>query len=234
APLPDQDSHGLCAPCLKMSPESSRKRSEPVAAPPLKQHLLWARSDDCDGALGGRSMRREMTVDGVRIADDTGTYVIAEIGSNHQGNVEKCKEMFKVAKQHCGVTAVKLQKRDNRSLFTRAMYDSQYNSENAFADTYGAHREHLEFGRDEYIELIAYAKEVGITFFSTAFDIPSADFLADLDMPAFKLASGDLTNTPLLKHVAKFGKPMFVSTGGATMQDVRRAYETIMPINKRL
>ena len=61
-------------------------------------------------------MTREMTVDGVRIADDTGTYVIAEIGNNHQGDLEKCKEMFKVAKQHCGVAAVKLQKRDNRTL----------------------------------------------------------------------------------------------------------------------
>ena len=179
-------------------------------------------------------MNREMTVDGVRIADDTDTYVIAEIGNNHQGDVEKCKEMFKVAKQHCGVTAVKLQKRDNRTLFTRAMYHSEYNSENAFADTYGAHREKLEFGRDEYVELKRYAKELGITFFATAFDIPSANFLAELDMPAHKIASGDLTNTPLLKHVASFGKPIFVSTGGGTMEDVRRAYETIMPINRQL
>ena len=179
-------------------------------------------------------MTREMTVDGVRIADDTDTYVIAEIGNNHQGDVEKCKEMFKVAKQHCGVTAVKLQKRDNKTLYTRAMYNSEYNSENAFADTYGAHREKLEFGRDEYVELKNYAKELGITFFATAFDIPSADFLADLDMPAYKLASGDLTNTPLLKHVASFGKPMFVSTGGGTMEDVHRAYDTILPINKQL
>ncbi|HWM32456.1 MAG TPA: N-acetylneuraminate synthase family protein [Methyloceanibacter sp.] len=179
-------------------------------------------------------MAREMMVDGVQIADDTDTYVIAEIGNNHQGDLDKCKEMFKVAKQHCGVSAVKLQKRDNKSLFTRAMYNSEYHSENAFADTYGAHREKLEFGRDEYIELIAHAKEVGVTFFATAFDIPSADFLADLDMPAYKIASGDLTNTPLLKHVASFGKPIFVSTGGGTMEDVRRAYELIMPINRQL
>jgi N-acetylneuraminate synthase/sialic acid synthase len=179
-------------------------------------------------------MNREMTVDGVRIADDTDTYVIAEIGNNHQGDLEKCKEMFKVAKEHCGLHAVKLQKRDNKALFTRAMYNQEYNSENAFAETYGAHREKLEFGRDEYVALIAYARELGIAFFATAFDRPSADFLAELDMPAYKIASGDLTNTPLLKHVASFGKPMFVSTGGSTMEDVRRAYETIMPINGQL
>ena len=179
-------------------------------------------------------MARALCVDGVRIADDTDTYVIAEIGNNHQGDLDRCKEMFRVAKEQCGVSAVKLQKRDNKALFTRAMYYSEYNSENAFADTYGAHREKLEFSRDEYVELKRYAKEIGITFFATAFDNPSADFLAELDMPAYKIASGDLTNTPLLKHVAGFGKPLFVSTGGGTMEDVRRACDTIMAINSQL
>jgi N-acetylneuraminate synthase/sialic acid synthase len=114
------------------------------------------------------------------------------------------------------------------------MYASPYASEHAFGDTYGTHREALEFGRDEYVELMAYAEEIGITFFSTAFDIPSADFLADLNVPAYKIASGDLKSIPLLRHVASIGKPMIISTGGGTMSDVRRAYETIMPINSQL
>jgi sialic acid synthase len=176
---------------------------------------------------------RELSIDGQRIADDTDCYVIAEIGHNHQGELAKCKDLFRAAKE-CGVNAVKLQKRDNRTLFTREMYDSPYQSENAFGDTYGSHREALEFGRDEYLELIRFAKEIGVTFFSTAFDHNSADFLAELGMPAFKMASGDIINTPLLKHVAKLGKPMVVSTGGATMDDVVRAYDTIMPWNKQL
>ncbi|MCZ6666579.1 MAG: N-acetylneuraminate synthase family protein, partial [Gammaproteobacteria bacterium] len=134
----------------------------------------------------------------------------------------------------CGANAVKLQKRDNRSLFTRKMYDSSYESENAYAPTYGAHRECLEFGREEYRELQNHAKELGITFFSTAFDHKSADFLEDLDMPAYKIASGDLTNTPLIKYVASFGKPIVLSTGGGTMEDVRRAYETVIPINTQV
>ena len=83
-------------------------------------------------------------------------------------------------------------------------------NENSFGPTYGAHREALEFGRDEYQELQAYAGELGITFFATAFDFASADFLAELDMPAYKIASGDLTNTPLLRYVAELGKPMIV------------------------
>jgi sialic acid synthase len=180
----------------------------------------------------GTSMR-ELTIDGVRIADDTDCYVIAEIGHNHQGDINKCKDLFRTAKD-CGAHAVKLQKRDNRTLFTRSMYDSSYNSENAFGKTYGEHREALEFGRDEYKELQKFCKEIGVTFFSTAFDFNSADFLAELDVPAFKLASGDIINTPLLKHVAKIGKPMVISTGGATPEDVQRAYDAIMPINHEL
>lgn len=176
---------------------------------------------------------RRLVIDGVEITDDSDCYVIAEIGHNHQGRVDQCKKLFTIA-QMCGANAVKLQKRDNRALFTKEMYDSPYNSENAFAPTYGAHREYLEFGRDEYAELIAYAKQIGITFFSTAFDFPSADFLADLDMPAYKIASGDITNIPLLRYIAKLGKPMIVSTGGASMADVQRAYDTIMPLNPQL
>lgn len=178
-------------------------------------------------------MKRELTIDGFTIADDSDCYVIAEIGHNHQGSLEKAKQLFKAAAE-CGVNAVKLQKRHNKTLFTKAAYYKPYDNENSFGLTYGEHREALEFGREEYVELQAYAKELGITLFSTAFDYLSADFLAELDMPAFKIASGDLKNTPLLKYVAHFGKPMIISTGGANMEDVQRAYETIVPINQQL
>jgi N-acetylneuraminate synthase/sialic acid synthase len=167
------------------------------------------------------------------ITDDSDCYVIAEIGHNHQGDLEKCKRLFREAKD-AGASAVKLQKRENRTLYTREMYNRPYENENSFGPTYGAHREALEFGVEEYRELQAYARELDITFFSTAFDFASADFLAALDMPAFKIASGDIRNTPLLRYVAQFQKPMIVSTGGAGMEDVQRAYDTIMPINSQL
>ena len=112
-------------------------------------------------------MARELWIEGFCINDDSDCYVIAEIGHNHQGNVEKCKEFFRAAKE-CGANAVKLQKRDNRSVFTREMYDSPYHSENAFGATYGEHREALEFGLAEYRELQEYARELDITFFATA------------------------------------------------------------------
>jgi N-acetylneuraminate synthase/sialic acid synthase len=173
-------------------------------------------------------MTRAIRIDGTPIGDDTACYVIAEIGHNHQGSVEKAKEMFHVARE-CGANAVKLQKRDNRSLYTRALYDAPYESESSFGPTYGAHREALELGRDAYLELKRYAADIGITFFATAFDAPSADFLASLDMPAYKIASGDLKNTPLLRHVARIGKPMVLSTGGGTMEDIQRACDAIRP-----
>jgi len=176
---------------------------------------------------------RKLIIDGRVIQDNSSCYVIAEIGHNHQGKLELAKEMFKAAKE-CGADAVKLQKRDNRGLFTAAGYNKPYDNPNSFGATYGEHREALEFGEAEYKELQAYAAELGVTMFATAFDVSSADFLEKLDMPAYKMASGDLKNIPLLTHVAKFQKPMIISTGGGTMEDVNRAYDAIMPINQQL
>src|SRR5690606_29374742 len=163
----------------------------------------------------------------------TPCYVIAEIGHNHQGSLDKARELFREAKL-AGAHAVKLQKRDNRGLYTRAAYNKPYDNENSFGATYGEHREFLEFGASEYRELKAFAAELGIDFFATAFDFVSADFLEELGVPAYKVASGDLKSIPLLKHIASFGKPMIISTGGATIEDVQRAYDAIMPINPQL
>ena len=169
---------------------------------------------------------RELVIDGRRIADDTPCFVIAEIGHNHQGSVERARELIHSAKE-AGVDAVKLQKRDNRRLYTSALYDSPYDNENSFGPTYGAHREALELDRDAYVGLRDEARSLGLVFFATAFDEPSADLLAELEVPAFKIASGDLTNTPLLRHVAALGRPLVVSTGGATIEDVDRAVDAI-------
>lgn len=178
-------------------------------------------------------MAREIFIGETRIADDTDCYVIAEIGQNHQGDVQICKQMIDKAKE-CGCSAVKLQKRDNRALYTKAMYDSAYDHENSFGTTYGEHREALEFDEDEYRELKAYSDAAGIHFFATAWDFASADFLESIGVPAYKIASGDLYSIPLLKHIARFGKPMIISTGGATMEDVRRAFDALYPINQNL
>lgn len=165
--------------------------------------------------------RREIEISGVRIADEARCFVIAEIGHNHQGNVDTAKKMIKAAVD-AGASAVKLQKRDNRSLFTSAYYDRPYNSENSFGNTYGEHREFLEFNHDQYKELQNYSMELGTIFFATAFDFKSADFLQNLDIPAFKVASGDLKNLPLIDYLADFGKPLIISTGGGYQEDIDR------------
>lgn len=178
-------------------------------------------------------MAREIKIGKDVINDGSDAWVIAEIGHNHQGKVETCKELFKAAKD-AGAHSVKLQKRDNRSLYTKAMYDQPYDNENSYGPTYGSHREALEFGKDEYQELQKYAKELSISFFATAFDFKSADFLEALDVPCYKIASGDLKNVPLVKYVASFKKPVIVSTGGGTLEDVRRMYDAVLPVNPQL
>jgi sialic acid synthase len=172
----------------------------------------------------GAAPSRRMTIGNREITDTAECYTIAEIGHNHQGSIETAKRLFRVA-EFCGADAVKLQKRDNRSLFTDELFNKPYENPNSFGVTYGAHREALEFGREEYRELQAYAAELGLDFFATAFDRPSVDFLEDLDVPCYKVASADIRNVPLLRHLAGTGKPIIISTGGATMQDIRRAYD---------
>ena len=160
-------------------------------------------------------------------------FVIAEVGHNHGGDVEVCKQLFQAAK-YAGVSAVKLQKRDNRSLYTKAFYDSAYNSENAYGPTYGSHREALEFDESQFRELKQYCDSLDLLFFSTAFDFKSVDFLEKIGVPCYKAASGDLTHIPLLKYIAKTGKPLILSTGAGTLDDVKRAYDAILPINPNL
>ena len=178
-------------------------------------------------------MARELRINGTLINDESDCYVIAEVGHNHQGDLEKCFELFRAAKL-AGANAVKLQKRDNKTLYSRALYEKPYDHENSFGKTYGEHREFLEFGRSEYEALVKFSRDIKIDFFSTAFDHGSADFLVELDMPAFKIASGDIRNIPLLRHVAKFGRPMIVSTGASTLEDVKRAHDAISAVNPQV
>src|SRR5947208_2173694 len=111
-----------------------------------------------DGQLDDWSGRR-LCIDGFEISDASDCYVIAEVGHNHQGSVDKAMQLFEAA-HRAGANAVKLQKRDNRTLYTRELLDHPYDNENSFGSTYGAHREALELGRSEYVELKAYAAEL--------------------------------------------------------------------------
>ena len=141
---------------------------------------------------------KSINLDGIIVGQESDCYVIAEVGHNHKGDIEVCKQIFKSAKE-CGASAVKLQKRDNKSLYTQKMYDSSYNSANSYGKTYGLHREALEFNIDQYKELQDFAKDIGISFFATPFDIESVDFLEKLNLPYYKVSSSDLKNIKLVK-----------------------------------
>ena len=178
-------------------------------------------------------MEPRIDIDGRVISDSAPCYLIAEIGHNHQGDVEVAMKMIDAAAD-AGAHAVKFQKRDNRGLYTKALFDQPYDHENSFGKTYGEHREAIELGMAEYVMLKEHARKREVTLFATAFDEASADFLEELGVPAYKIASGDVTNHPLLVHVAKKGKPVIMSTGAATMEEVRAAYRVLTQHNDQI
>lgn len=169
---------------------------------------------------------RELTIAGRLISDSEPAYVIAELGGNHQGRLEHAWKLIKSAHQ-CGASAVKLQKRQNHTLYSDALLHQPYENEHSFGRTYGEHRHALELGEREYRELQKWSASLPIPLFATAFDEPSADLLAALDVPAIKIHSGGLTDKPLLRHVASLGKPIILSTGGGTEKDIDRAIDNV-------
>ena len=169
---------------------------------------------------------RELTIAGRRIADDAPCYVIAEIGGNHGGDAHLAGQMVREAAR-CGVDAVKFQKRDNEGLYVRERLQAAYQNENSYGDTYGAHRAALELTPRCLTALDTEGRRAGVVTFSTAFDERSADHCAGLGFPAVKIHSGGLTDAPLLRHVARLGRPVLLSTGGGTLDDIDRAHEIL-------
>lgn len=176
---------------------------------------------------------RELVIDGRRIADGEPCWVCAEIGNNHSGSVETARQMIQAAAK-CGVSAVKFQTRTNQTLYSPALLAQPYEHEHSFGKTYGEHREFLEFGEHALHLCQETAKTAGVTCFSTAFDEAAADRLARLKMPAIKIASGGLTDIPLLKHVAGLKIPIILSTGGGTERDINIAVQTITAVHDQL
>ena len=146
-------------------------------------------------------------------------YVIAEVGQNHQGDINLARKYVKIFAE-AGAHAIKFQTRNNSYLFDKKAYNNVYNSENAFAQTYGAHREHLELTKDELKLLKDDCNELDVHFMSTPFDEPSLDLLIDIDVDVLKVASFDVGNIPFLSKFASTLKPTVMSTGGANMEQI--------------
>jgi sialic acid synthase len=156
------------------------------------------------------------------------TYIIAEIGINHQGDVEIAKKLIDEAAD-AGANAVKFQKRSIQRILTKEGLEMPYENRNSFGKTYGEHKRALELSEADYKELFAYAGQHGVDFIASGWDEESIDFLDALGVPFYKMASADLTNIPLLVHTAQKGKPMILSTGMADMDMVNTAVQAISP-----
>lgn len=148
--------------------------------------------------------------------------VIAEIGINHNGNLEFAKKLIDLAKA-CDSDVVKFQKRTIDIVYSQEVLDSP--RESPWGTTQREQKEGLEFGQEEFDEIDAYCKSVGIDWFASAWDVPSQDFLSQYDLKYNKIASPMLTHVELLKAVADEGKPTFVSTGMSTYDDIDTAVE---------
>ena len=159
--------------------------------------------------------------------------IIAELGINHQGKFELAREMIKEASQ-CGVDYIKGQKRNPRQCLTEEQYNKPYDSNNSFGETYGEHKEALEFSKEQWNDLFLYAKSLGLKSFNTVFDIDSANEMEELNQDIYKFGSGDSSNHDLIKHVMKFGKPIIISTGMSTMEEVEETMSILKEHNNKV
>ena len=125
--------------------------------------------------------------------------IIAEIGCNHKGDINIAKEMIKIAKEFCQIDCVKFQKRNNRELLSEAQYNAPHpNPDNAYGETYGKHREFLEFTIEQHKELKAYCEQIGIEYSSSVWDVSSAKEIASLKPKYIKVPSACNLNKALL------------------------------------
>ena len=156
----------------------------------------------------------ELKLKTIKIADKKigpgqGTFLVAEAGLNHNGSVKTAKKLVEAAYK-AGADAIKFQAFKTEEFVRKS-------------NVYFSLFKQAELSYEEFGELSDYANEMDIIFFSAPFDIESADQLEKLGVPCYKIASSDLINAPLIKHIAKKGKPMIISTGLSIMNEVEEA-----------
>ncbi len=166
------------------------------------------------------------------IDEHSPTFIIAEAGVNHGGNIELAKKLVDVAVD-AGADAVKFQAFRTKNLIVESVKKAPYqNLTTSKAESQADMLRKLELNLSAYVELKKYCEEKNILFLITPFDEPSLEELIRIDVPAFKIASTDTTNLPFLKKIARAGKPVILSTGMCYLDEVRAALEEIYPHNK--
>jgi len=153
--------------------------------------------------------------------------VIAEIGCNHKGDMEIAKELIRVAKIYCRADIVKFQKRNNKELLTEEQYNTPHpNPVNSYGNTYGAHREYLEFDLKQNRELQEYCNELGIEYSTSVWDLTSAKEVASLKPRMIKIPSATNNNFELLDWLAQnYQGEIHISTGMTTKNEIDEVVE---------
>src|SRR4051794_28099131 len=172
-------------------------------------------------------------IGGHLVGEGQPVFFIAEAGVNHNGDPELASKLVRLAAE-ARADAVKFQKRTVQDILIAEYLRRPYTVPTALGPTYGEHRDKLELSDQAYHDLKALCAEERIEFMASAWDHRSADFLEEVGVSAYKMASADLTNLPLLEHVARKGKPMLISTGMSDMTEVAEAVETVRKHNDQL
>jgi N-acetylneuraminate synthase len=152
------------------------------------------------------------------------TYIVAEIGINHNGDVNQAKKLIDAA-ANAGCNAVKFQKRTVDVVYTPE--DLARSRESPFGTTNGDLKHALEFGPDAYAEIDRHCRQVGLPWFSSCWDEASVDFIAQFDPPCFKIASASLTDDKLLCRCRATGKPIVLSTGMSSLEQIDHAVQVL-------
>ncbi|HEY9089487.1 MAG TPA: N-acetylneuraminate synthase family protein [Anaerolineaceae bacterium] len=170
-------------------------------------------------------MARSVKIGEREVGDGFPTYIVAEIGINHNGEVETAKRMIKAAKE-AGVDAVKFQKR-TPDLCVPPDQRGQMRETPWGYITYLEYRYKVEFEAEEYAEIDRYCKEVGIPWFASVWDEPSVDFMERFNPICYKVPSASLTDHTLLRHINATGRPVILSTGMSTMEEICAAVKVL-------
>ncbi len=157
-------------------------------------------------------------------------FFIAEVGQNHQGDFEMASKYIREF-SHLGASAIKFQMRNNKLLFSESHYQKSYDSENAFADTYGEHREKLELTVDELIKLKVICHKHNCAFMVTPFDEDSLAQLVDIGVDIMKIASFDLGNIPFIEKICSHNLPTVLSVGGGNSDEIEASVGLIKDLD---
>jgi len=163
-------------------------------------------------------------IGGHPVGDGYPAYIIAEIGINHNGDINIAKKLIDAAVL-AGCDAVKFQKRTIEVVYTREELAKP--RENPFGPTNGDLKRGLEFSHDQYAALDKYCREKGIAWFASCWDEGAVDFIEKFNPPCYKIASATLTDDNLLKYHRKYGRPLILSTGMADMPVIEHAIEVL-------